>query len=233
MVEPRPPRLSLWLRELPHIAQVATSPLRRVKEVGGVEADGQPVLVFPGMMSRDQSTSLLRRTFDAHGYHSYSSGMGFLKGITPEGFANAEQRLNEVIAQEGRPPVLLGWSLGGFYARVLAQRHPQQAAMVVTMGTPFSGNRRANNAWRLYNALNDHTVDAPSLPDDPSIKPPVHTVALWSRKDGVIAPECARGLDGERDVAIEVPYRHFALGSDRRAIGDTVRVITEQLKEMR
>lgn len=231
MTDSRPPAFSLWLRELPHMAQIAASPLRRVKHASTQQSDGQPVLVFPGIMSSDQSTSLLRRTLDAHGYHSYASGLGFVKGITPESFARAEQRLAEVTAREGRAPVLLGWSLGGFYARVLAQRHPEQASMVVTLGTPFSGSRRANNAWRLYNALNDHTVDAPSMPDDPSIKPPVHTVALWSPNDGVIAPECARGQDGERDVEIEVPYRHFALGSDRRAISEIVQVLSAQLEK--
>lgn len=233
MPEARPPALSLWLRELPHVAQIAVSPLRRVKAAGTAQGHGQPVLVFPGIMSSDQSTSLLRRTLDVHGYHSYASELGFVKGVTPESFTRAEQRLKDVVATEGRAPVLLGWSLGGFYARVLAQRHPDQVAMVVTLGTPFSGSRRANNAWRLYNALNDHTVDAPSLPDDPSVKPPVHTVALWSRKDGVIAPECARGQLGERDLEIEVPYRHFALGSDRRAINDTVRIVGEQLERAR
>lgn len=229
MADARPPALSLWLRELPHMVQIAASPLMRVKQASKQQSDGQPVLVFPGIMSSDKSTSLLRRTLDAHGYHSYASGLGFVKGITPESFARAEQRLAEVAEREGRAPVLLGWSLGGFYARVLAQRHPEQAAMVVTLGTPFSGSRRANNAWRLYNALNDHTVDAPSLPDDPGIKPLVHTVALWSPKDGVIAPECARGQDSERDVAIELPYGHFAIGSDRRAISDVVRIVGEQL----
>ncbi|MEL6529462.1 MAG: alpha/beta fold hydrolase [Pseudomonadota bacterium] len=124
--------------------------------------------------------------------------------------------------------ILLGWSLGGLYARVLAQRHPDKAAMVVTLGTPFSGDRKANNAWRLYNAINDHTVDAPTLPDDPSVKPPVRTVAVWSANDGVIAPECARGEASERDVEIEVPFRHFAMGSDRRAIEQIVAILDQE-----
>ena len=229
MAGERPPALSLLLRELPHTIQIAASPLRRVKPSETCISDGQPVLVFPGIMSSDNSTSLLRRTFASAGYHAHASNLGFVTGITPDSFARAEQRLAEVWQSEGRRAVLLGWSLGGFYARVLAQRYPQSVAMVVTMGTPFSGSRRANNAWRLYNALNDHTVDEPRLGDDPSIKPPVHTVAMWSRNDGVIAPECARGLDNERDVEIEVPYRHFALGADRSAISDTVRIVTEQL----
>lgn len=224
------PPFSLWLREFPHGVQIITSPLRRVKYADKQLSDGQPVLVVPDILSSDQSTSLLRRTLDAVGYHAYPSQMGFLTGITPKAFAKAEARLLDVHEREGRKVVLLGWSLGGLYSRVLAQRHPDKVAMVVTMGTPFSGSRRSNNAWRLYEAINDHKVDAPKVPDDPSIKPPVHTVAVWSPNDGVISPECARGLPQERDVEIEVATRHFALGADRRSIGQIVALLGDQLE---
>lgn len=223
------PALSLWVQELPHIAQILASPLRRVSAQTCEQGSGQPVLVFPGILSSDSSTSLLRRTLEKAGYKALTSDLGFVTGITPEIFARAEARLHEAHAEHDRKVVLLGWSLGGIYARVLAQRHPKKVTMVVTMGTPFSGDRKANNAWRLYNALNNHTVEAPELPDDPSVKPTMQTVAVWSANDGVIAPECARGLETERDVEIEVPFRHFAMGSDRTAIDRIVAILAEQL----
>lgn len=223
------PPLSLWVRELPHALQIAASPFRKVKVDCTACGDGQPVLVFPGILSSDRSTSLLRRTLDAAGYHAYPSNLGFVTGVTPNSFARAEARLKEVCETEGRKPVLLGWSLGGLYARVLAQRHPDRAAMVMTLGTPFSGDRKANNAWRLYNALNDHTVDAPRVTDDPAVKPSVHTVALWSGKDGVIAPDSARGEPHERDAEFEVPVRHFAFGADRRAIDKVISILGDQM----
>ncbi len=233
MSEEKPPPWSLWFRELPYTAPILASPLRRAKPVEQVSGDGYPVLVFPGILSSDKSTSLLRRTLEATGFHAYPSNLGFLTGITTERFARAEDRLAEVTAREGRAPVLLGWSLGGLYARVLAQRHPEQVAMVVTLGTPFSGDRHANNAWRVYEAINDHSVDAPPLSDDPSVKPAMHTVAVWSRKDGVIAPECARGTPEERDAEVEVPFRHFALGSSRRAISTITAIVREQMEAAR
>ena len=218
-----PPPLSLWLRELPHTLPILLSPLRRPRDVAQARAGaGQPVLVFPGILSSDQSTTLLRRTLDRTGYRAHPSQLGFVTGITPATFARAEARLAAVAEAEGRRVVLLGWSLGGIYARVLAQRHPDLVALVMTLGTPFSGDRRANNAWRLYEALNGHSVDAPPLADDPSVKPPVPTIALWSRNDGVVAPASARGLPHERDAAVEVPFRHFALGSGRAAAARVV-----------
>jgi len=189
-------------------------------------------MVLPGILSSDSSTSLLRRTLDQSGYHTYASKLGFVTGVTPKVFAKAEERLSQVYREEGRKIVLLGWSLGGIYARVLAQNHREMVAMVVTLGSPFSGDRRANNAWRLYEAINDHKVDAPKVEGDPSEKPPVHTVAVWSPNDGVIAPECAMGKEHERDVAIEVATRHFAFGADRRSIAQIVEILREQLAKV-
>ncbi len=225
-----PPPLSLWLSELPYTLPIMLSPLRQAEAVANARAGGgKPVLVFPGILSSDKSTALLRRTLDRMGYRAHPSQLGFVTGITPATFARAEARLAALAEAEGRKLVLLGWSLGGIYARVLAQRYPDKVELVMTLGTPFSGDRRANNAWRAYEAINDHKVDASPLPDDPSVKPPVPTIALWSRKDGVIAPGSARGLPHERDAEIEVPFRHFALGSSRPAIARVVHELGEWL----
>lgn len=220
-----PPPLSLWLRELPITVPIALSPLRRARAVAGaLDGAGQPVMVIPGILSSDSATALLRRTLDASGYRAHASELGFLTGIKAATLVRAVDRLAAVAAAEQRKVALVGWSLGGLYARVLAQRHPELVELVMTLGTPFSGDRRANNAWRLYEAINDHKVDAPPVPDDPAVKPPVPTIALWSRKDGVIAPAAARGLPHERDAEVEVPFHHFALASTRPAIA---RVVTE------
>ena len=226
----KPPPMSLWLKELPWLPLIAVSRFRRAKKVDvGLEGDLPPVLVLPGLMSSDSTTSFLRRTLEASGFATYGSQLGLVTGVTPERLERAERRLTEISDSHGEPAVLLGWSLGGIFARVLAQRHPQHAKMVVTLGTPFSGSRSANNAWRLYNARNDHTVHEPNLPDDPSAKPPVHTVAVWSEADGVIAPECARGKGGERDAAHQLGASHFGFGCHRASIEEVVQIIAKEL----
>ncbi len=219
MDDTAPPPRSLWFRELPLTVPVMLAPLRRARAVAGAEpGKGRPVLVFPGLLSADSATALLRRTLDHADYHAHAAELGFITGISPATLARAVERLAAVAEAEQRKVVLVGWSLGGIYARVLAQRHPDLVELVMTLGTPFSGDRRANNAWRVYEALNDHPVDAPPLPDDPSVKPPVLTIALWSRRDGIVAPASARGLPHERDGEVEVPFHHFALASTRQAV---------------
>ena len=99
----------------------------------------------------------------------------------------------------------------------------------MTLGTPFSGDRRANNAWRLYEAMNDHKVDNPPLSDDPREKPSVRTIAIWSPHDGIVAPACSRGEEGECDRAIEVPERHFEFSASRASIERVLSILGEEL----
>lgn len=230
--ETRPPQFSLWLRELPNLPLIWSSPVRRVKLPRGAQATRRaPVLVFPGILSHDTATSLMRRTLKAAGYPAYGSQLGVVTGVSPAAFARAEQRLEQIYSRHGEKVVVIGVSLGGFFARVLAQRHPDKVRLVMTLGTPFSGDRRANNAWRVYEAINRHSVDDPPMKDDPSVKPEVTTIALWSRVDGVIAAECARGQENERDVAIEVPERHFQLSASRPSIARVMAVLEDYLED--
>lgn len=222
----RPPSLALWLSEPLALPKIAAAPYRKAVPTLA-DGHGLPTIVLPGMASGDGSTALLRKSLGAAGFEPYASAFKSNLTMSPAKFEQVSALLDRAVNETGKPAVLVGWSLGGFYARVLAQRYPEKTAMVATLGTPFSGDRRANNAWRIYEMLADHKVDAPPLPDDPAIKPAAHTIAFWSPIDGIVAPASARGRDEERDEAIELPFRHFELGCSRRS----VRMIVETLGE--
>jgi pimeloyl-ACP methyl ester carboxylesterase len=126
--------------------------------------------------------------------------------------------------------LLVGWSLGGLFARELARAFPGQVRAVVTLGSPFSGDPKQNNVWRIYERIARHKVDDPPIPRVTK-KPPVPHLALWSRKDGLIAPRAARGLDEERDKAVELDCTHMAFGVSRRAAREIVREVETFLAE--
>jgi hypothetical protein len=96
---------------------------------------------------------------------------------------------------------------------------------VITLGSPFSGSLRANNAWRIYERVSGHSVDEPPLKVHIPSKPPVPTLALWSRRDGIVAPASARGGEGERDHAVELDCTHMGFGLSRRAYPKIVAAI--------
>lgn len=222
-----PPRWR-WALEFLALPKIHLAPLRAPVVVPPF-GRGRPVLVLPGMMSSDRATALLRGSLAKAGFVPHGWGEGMNTGADPARIGRVEQRLVQLGRASGGQVILIGWSLGGLFARVLAQRHPDACCLVLTLGSPFSGDRRANNAWRLYEALNDHKVDAPPFAEDPGVKPPVRTVAVWSKRDGIVAPHCAAGDAGQSDRVIEVPYKHFELASARGAVRSVLQILREEL----
>lgn len=172
-------------------------------------------MVIPGFLASDRGTLGLQRALGEAGFHTTGTDMGFNTGVKPDTLDRIARRLEAFAG--GRKAVLVGWSLGGIYAREVAKLRPDLVEKVVTLGTPFSGDPRANNAWRMYELVAGHKVDNPPIRTNVAERPPVHTVALWSRNDGIVAPASARGLEGERDREIEVDCSHMGFAVDSRA----------------
>jgi pimeloyl-ACP methyl ester carboxylesterase len=189
--------------------------------------DGQPVLVIPGFLCSDQTTFSLRRELARQGFRVHGWKNGWNTGAKPDTL----QRIGERIAGFGhdRPVVIVGWSLGGLFGREYARYHPDQVKAVITLGSPFSGDPRQNNVWKLYERVAKHPVDDPPIPRITE-KPPVPHLAIWSRRDGLIAPRAARGLPHERDEEAELNCHHMAFGISPTAAKDVVREIQGFLK---
>lgn len=201
------PQFLRLLAELDFLAEPARRLVRRVDVAPA--RNPRLVMILPGFAAHPVRMRYLARHLELAGHRTKRWGLGFNWGPDPDRFDFLEQRLIELNERMGEEVVLLGWSLGGIFARELAKRQPDRVAKVITMGSPFSGSPRANNAWRMYQFITGHAVDAPPIKVDLAGKPPVETVALWSRNDGVIAPRCAEGLPGERDRAIAVNCTHI------------------------
>ena len=189
--------------------------------------DGPPALVIPGFIANDRTTMELRRALAAGGWRVHPWALGWNMGATAGTIEKLRVRIDAVSPDE--PLLVVGWSLGGVFARALALAHPDRVKAVVTLGSPFSGDPRANNVWKLYELVAGHPVDAPPIERN-SAKPPVPTLALWSRKDGIIAPAAARGLAHESDRSIELDSSHMGFGVSRRTARQVVREIHSFLK---
>jgi pimeloyl-ACP methyl ester carboxylesterase len=190
--------------------------------------DGQPVLVIPGFLCSDQTTFSLRRELAHAGYRVHGWKLGWNLGAREDTLDRLRERVESL--NHERPIVIVGWSLGGLYAREYARYHPEQVRAIITLGSPFSGDPRQNNVWQLYERVAKHPVDQPPIPRITD-KPPVPHLAIWSRRDGLIAPRAARGLEHERDEEVEVSCHHMAFGVSKRAARQVVREIDTFLKK--
>lgn len=214
-----PPARLLW-RELAVLLG-----LRRKAAVHHTALRPGPVMLLPGFGAHPARMGAMKAALERAGHRVFDWGLGFNFGPTPENFAFLLARITRIAREQGRPLRLVGWSLGGLFARELAKQRPDAVALVITMGTPFSGDRRANNAWRAYELVTGHPVDDPPIKGDFAAKPPVPTVALWSPRDGIIAPRSACGWPGERDAAIALRCSHLGFAASAEAIAAVLAVL--------
>jgi pimeloyl-ACP methyl ester carboxylesterase len=191
--------------------------------------DGPPALVIPGWMAGDRTCLELRRALGEAGWRVHPWRLGLNKRVEPDMLHRLEGCIDRIGAKE--PVLVVGWSLGGLYARELARHCPDKVRAVVTLGSPFSGSLKQNNVWRLYELVAGHKVDNPPVPRITD-KPPVPHLAIWSKSDGIVAPRSARGLDHERDKAVEVRSSHMALGISRTITRRVANEIETFLKEV-
>lgn len=175
--------------------------------------DGHPVVVYPGLAASDFSTAMLRRFLDERGYAVHAWGQGFNVGPRHGVLEQAQAQLEGVAQRHGRAVSLIGWSLGGVYARELAKLRPDLVRGVVTLGTPFAGHPRATNAWWLYERLSGHRAHHdPALLAQIRRAPPVPTTSVYSRTDGIVAWQCSLNEEAPHTENIEVSASHFGIG---------------------
>jgi pimeloyl-ACP methyl ester carboxylesterase len=99
------------------------------------------------------------------------------------------QRFVDLHGRSGEGVSLVGWSMGGIFARRLARQHPDGVRQVITLGSPF----------RMLSDTKSSSLHMPST-------------SVYSRTDG-IAPwrSCFDGF-GARHEAVEVIGSHCGLG---------------------
>ena len=224
-----PPGLSRWREVAWHIPRL----LAGLGPLGprGPE-DGPPALVIPGFLATDRTTMDLRRALARAGWRAHPWLLGMNGGAKANTMELLESRLEAIWEQNKQPILLVGWSLGGMFARELACRVPSRIRAVVTLGSPFSGDLKTNtNVRELYERIAGHDVNLPPF-ERIAGKPPVPTLALWSRKDGIVAPAAARGRAGEVDKAVEIDTHHMGFAVYRPALSRVVHEIRTFLTEV-
>ena len=221
----------------PSIALLATEPLRAFLDFFSAKlsrspqalGDGHPVVVYPGLGGGAITTSHLRKFLRGCGFDPHDWGGGINTG--PDGDFEAwldglAGRVRDLHRQTGRKVSLVGWSLGGVYAREVAKRCPDAVRQVVTLGTPFGAMSEANHARTIYRMLGGDTSQlTPDLEARLRECPPVPTTSIFSKQDGIVS---WRGcLERESDCAenVEVNASHMGMG----AHPEVLRVVVDRL----
>jgi pimeloyl-ACP methyl ester carboxylesterase len=176
--------------------------------------DGHPVLVLPGLTAGDASTWPLRKFIERCGYTAYPWDQGLNCGPRGGTVRKLLGRLRDIERDHGRKVSLVGWSLGGAMARVLAVREPERVRSVITLGSPLSGNPKATNAWRIFELVSGVRADDPRLRALMSRQPQVPSTSILSKSDGIVSWPSSLIPAGAQSENIEVSASHFGMGAN-------------------
>ena len=150
------------------------------------EGDGHAVIVFPGLSAGDATTVPLRQFLRGRGYEVHGWKQGLNLGPREGVLDTAKQQLADAYAATGRKVSLVGWSLGGVYARELAKEMPDKVRCAITLGTPFAASPRSTNAWRFYQLASGRNIEREVQNYRLAEAPPVPTTSIYTRTDGVV-----------------------------------------------
>jgi alpha/beta hydrolase fold len=182
--------------------------------------DGHPVLVLPGLVASDVSTRPLRSFLKTRGYAVSGWRQGRNLGLR-EGVQHAMVDLvHELHDTYGQKVSLVGWSLGGLYARQLAKMMPGRVRSVITLGSPFAAGPKATNAWRVYEMASGRKAEHEDARFGGSLSsaPPVPTTAIFSRTDGICAWQGCMEKSSAQSESIEVESSHCGMGHHPAAV---------------
>jgi pimeloyl-ACP methyl ester carboxylesterase len=204
MMEARAPwEYAAWLASTP----LLTHALSRLPA-----GDGHPVVVFPGLGAADFSTAPLRKFLRERGYAAYPWEQGFNFGPKKGVLKACRDAVQRAADKHGRKVSLLGWSLGGIYAREMAKELPELARCVITLGTPFTGHPRATRAWRFYELVSGQSVHDAALARQIRVAPTCPTTSIYSKTDGIVAWQCSINEESPHTENIHVHASHVGMG---------------------
>ena len=185
---------------LPRSALLALEAPRAFGELGLVAAaqpllafaargDGHSVLVMPGLAASDRSTQVLRGFLRRLGYDVHGWGLGRNAGPTAATLDAVGRRFADLHARDGKHISVIGWSMGGIFARRLARLNPDAVRQVITLGSPF----------RMMSGTSSSSLETPAT-------------AIYSRSDGIAPWRSCFDDGGPRSESVEVVGSHCGLG---------------------
>jgi hypothetical protein len=212
----------------PGLGHYLTEPIRGALELAALplaapwlglapRGDGHGVLVVPGLLATDASTRPLRIMLRRLGYDALGWNLGRNLGPTAAVLDALPRALAELAERTGGPVSVIGWSLGGIYARELGRDHPGQVRQVITLGSPFAltdpRHSRADGAFRRRAHLHAAPGQIPSA-EQLSRSIPVPSTAVYSRRDGIAVWQACIQPPSASHQNVEVRCGHLGFGVD-------------------
>lgn len=214
----RPPALGYAIAELPRalIELVCLIPGHLLLR-NAPRGDGHPVVTLPGYRSDDTAMLAMRRYLRRWGYAPYPWALGANLGIGYQRIDYEKRmlaRLDTIVAKQGEPATLIGWSQGGVIAREIAKQRPELVRQVITLGSPLADAPEATTVFRIFRrtSAEEITNELMSMMREVATPlPDVRCICIYSNSDGIVSPAIARDLVSPNVENIRVSSSHLGM----------------------
>jgi pimeloyl-ACP methyl ester carboxylesterase len=222
MFTPEDPAVTMSLPS-PACAQQITDTFNGKALKDAPQGDGHPVMVLPGVLGNDMSMTVLSNRIENAGYKVYGWDAGMNLGPSEETAKHLEAHLAKIYAENGNRKVsLVGYSLGGVYARELARKHPDMVRNVITLSSPYA--MKGSNGWPddRVRAINKHFQPqqdkrGEELAAEIASLPQVRSTSVYSENDWIVDKESAISPQTTGSENLPVNSGHVALPFDNAA----------------
>src|SRR5258706_7180001 len=177
--------------------------------------DGHAVLIVPGFVQDERAVAPLQKSLCGLGYQAHTWDQGRNLGFSKAALASLRAQADALAQSTQQKVSVIGWSLGGIFARELAFEIPDELRLVITLSSPFGRNPHASNMRWIYDLMTKNRVD--EIDDEMVLRIreplPVPSTAIYSRTDGIVACEtCIEEALCDTNENVEVLGSHSGLG---------------------
>lgn len=210
----KPPHLFWTLTEGRSIYELGAFSVLRNAMKDLPKGDGHPVLVLPGFLATDLSTRPMRSLLEDLNYEPHGWGLGQNLKFDEHREREMADLITRIHKRAGRKISLIGWSLGGVFARELAKMHPEKVRFVITLGSPISNDRNHSSARHLFEAINGRETSPQRQGRYAALEeaPPAPTTSILTKTDGIVGWRGSLQKCAPQTENIIVPASHVGLG---------------------
>jgi pimeloyl-ACP methyl ester carboxylesterase len=180
---------------------------------------GQTVLLLPGLGGGERSMLIIREYLRVLGYQPFDWGLGRNDGRVMDKLPKVAEIVRARAREAGGPIVLIGWSLGGYFAREAARDNPADVSQVITLGSPLVGGPKYTATARFFGRRGlDHDAIEARIAERYRTPLAVPVTSIYSKGDGVVSWQASVDEWSPDAENIEVATTHFGFGASKEVL---------------
>ncbi|HHC79011.1 MAG TPA: alpha/beta hydrolase [Flavobacteriia bacterium] len=178
----------------------------------------KPVLLIPPYLGNDISTTFVRKYLKSLGFKTYKWDLG-VNMVKSHYIPKLIEKLDAIYEKHQEKVSIVGWSGGGMFAKILANRYPDKVEQIITIGSPVWGLMELKtpliNVFEFFRGKSVKERNEKFLKELEEI-PDVPITCIYTKTDGVVPwKHCMEAHTYRKNINnIEVFGSHSGMGAN-------------------